>query len=168
MKHLLVLLALLGTSIFMPHIANAADAAATVEKEIEVRSTAQKTIDWVDSHRDAVREASGVTLVEDLGNGKFKVRRDSSKGVFVWIAKETIEKKPNGIFVFKSTMIESIEGGMEYSKSEVVIKDIRGGAIINIKTSTGINNPRVRSGQLRIDTNVHLNRVKKLLEENIR
>lgn len=65
-------------------------------------------------------------------------------------------------------MVESIEGGMEYSKSEVVIKDIRGGVNINVKTSTGINNPRVRSGQLRIDTNIHLNRVKKLFEENIR
>jgi hypothetical protein len=167
-KHLLVLLALLVPSIFMPQIASAANAEATIEKEIELRSKAQRTIDWVDSHRDAVREASGVSLVEDLGNGKFKVRRDSSKGVFIWISKETIEKKPDGSFVFKSTMVESIEGGMEYSKSEVTIKDIRGGVSINIKTSTGINNRRVTSGQLRIDTNVHLNRVKRLLEENIR
>jgi hypothetical protein len=132
-KHLLVLLALLVPSIFMPQIASAANAEATIEKEIELRSKAQTTIDWVDSHRDAVREASGVSLVEDLGNDKFKVRRDSSKGVFIWIS-----------------------------------KDIRGGVSINIKTSTGINNRRVTSGQLRIDTNVHLNRVKRLLQENIR
>ena len=168
MKHLLFLLALLVPSIFMPQIASAANAEATIQKEIELRSTAQRTIDWIESHRDAVREASGVSLVEDLGDGKFKFRRDSNKGVFIWIAKETIETKPDGSFVFKSTMIESIEGGMEFSDSEVVIKDIRGGVNVYLKTSTGINNRRVASGQLRIDTNVHLNRVKRLLEENVR
>lgn len=39
---------------------------------------------------------------------------------------------------------------------------------INVKISAAVNNPRVTSRQMRMDMNIHFNRVKRLLEENVR
>lgn len=148
--------------------APSADAEAEVEKELSVRITAEKSIAWIDANRDAIRRESGLQVLQDLGNGKLKVRRASNKGVFVWITKESIVKRKDGSYVFKSNLVESIEGGVVYSDSEVIAKNVRSGTIIIIKSSVGITNSKVRTGQLRIDMNVHLNRVRKLLEESVR
>lgn len=95
-------------------------AESSIDRDIELEVTAEKTIAWVDKNRDAMRKAAGLEVLEDLGNGKFKVRKVSPKGTFVWITQESIETRGDR-HVFKSKLIESIEGGIVYSNSEVTI-----------------------------------------------
>jgi len=160
MRSLLICLSFL---LIFPIIASAAE--SYLEKETQLNISAQRTADWIKSHGDAIREASGLDVLEDMGKGKFKVKRDSPKGTFIWIIQETTEKKKDGSYVFKSTLVKSIQGGIESSKSEIIVKDFRGRTNILIKSSAVVNNPKVKSPQMRIDMNVNLNRVRSLLEE---
>jgi hypothetical protein len=140
---------------------------ASIDRDIELGATAERTIAWVDANRDAMRRAAGIEVLKDFGNGKFKVQKVSPKGTFVWITQESIEKRGDK-HVFKSILIESVEGGIVASNSEVTITSNGRGVKINVKVSSTVNNPRVKSNQMRLDMNIHFNRVKKLLEDNVR
>jgi len=100
-----------------------------------------------------------------LGNGKYKVRRNSSKGVFVWVTKETKEIK-NGTFVFRSDLIESIQGGITEFSSEITVKNQQNMALIHITSSAGVDNPKLKTTGLRIDMNTSINKVEMLIKQN--
>lgn len=145
----------------------AEQAEASIDREIELAASPERTIAWVDANRNAMRQAAGVEVLQDLGNGKFKFRKVSLKGTFVWISQESYEKRGDK-HIYKSALIESLEGGIVSSNTEITVSPKGRGVIINVKVSSTVNNPRVKSNQMRFDMNVHFNRVKKLLEENVR
>jgi hypothetical protein len=150
--------------LFFINYSLAADSEATLDKEFNLKVSVEKVNAWMNSHKGEIREAAGVDLVKDLGNGKIKVRRNSAKGVFVWVAQETVEKKGDK-YIHKSVLVESVSGGIEFSTSEIVLSPSRKGTNVSITSSAGINNPDVNSNQMRIDMNVHLNKVKRLFEK---
>jgi hypothetical protein len=142
-----------------------ADAEAKVERQIVLKSSVKKVSDWIDANKDDLREASGINVLEDLGNGKYKVRRNSPKGVFVWVTKETKEIK-NGTFVFRSDLIESIQGGITEFSSEITVKNQQNMALIHITSSAGVDNPKLKTTGLRIDMNTSINKVEMLIKQN--
>jgi hypothetical protein len=142
-----------------------ADAEAKVERQIVLKSSVKKVSDWIDANKDDLREASGINVLEDLGNGKYKVRRNSPKGVFVWVTKETKEIK-NGTFVFRSDLIESIQGGITEFSSEIIVKNQQNMALIHITSSAGVDNPKLKTTGLRIDMNTSINKVEMLIKQN--
>ena len=75
-------------------------AEANVKSEFTIKAPYEKTINFIDRNQKQLRDAAGLEVLEDLGNGELKVRRDTPKGVFVWIMKEEIEEK-DGIYKAK-------------------------------------------------------------------
>ena len=142
-----------------------ADAEAKVERQIILKSSVKKVSDWIDGHKDDLRDASGMNVLEDLGNGKYKVRRTSPKGIFVWVTKETKESK-NGTVVFKSALIESIQGGIVEFGSEITVKNHQNMVLIHIVSSAGVDNPKLKTTGLRIDMNTSINKVEMLIKQN--
>ena len=142
------------------------DARTAISKEINLRSAPDKVISWIEKNKNVIQDESGFDSVKNMGNGKYKITKDTPKGTFIWIIKETTEKK-DGKCYFRSTLIESIEGGIVYSNSEIIVSSNGKGSHVEINAKVGVNNPRVRSPQLKIDTNMHLNRLKRLIEENV-
>jgi hypothetical protein len=94
------------------------------------------------------------------------VKRESAKGTFIWIMKEEIENK-DGIYRYKSKLVESIEGGIEKSDTDIIIQTNRDHIIVNLKISTVVNNGRVKTTGLRIDLKNKVDRVKRLLQSNL-
>lgn len=88
-----------------PVRARVAQSEVSIDRDIQLRSTAERTVAWVDANKAAMRRAAGIEVLQDFGNGKVKVRKiNTSKGNFVWIAQETLEVK-DGVYTFKSTRI---------------------------------------------------------------
>lgn len=150
--------------LFAPAFAYAAE--AEVNTEFTINSSLEKTIRFVENNPKQLREAAGIELIEDLGDGNFKVKRKSAKGTFIWIMKEEIEHK-DGIYRYKSKLVESIEGGIEKSDTDIIIQTNRDHIIVNLKISAVVNNGRVKTTGLRIDLNNKVNRVKRLLQSNL-
>lgn len=144
-----------------------ADAKTSLSKELKLRSSYEKTVSWIENNKKTIQSQSGFDSVKDLGDGKFKITKDTPRGVFVWTIKET-EVKKDGKCYFKSTMINCEQGGIVYSDSEIVVSPSGNGCHVEINAKVGVTHPRVRSPQLKIDTNIHLNAMKRLLEENVR
>ena len=145
-----------------------ADAQTVLNKEINLRTSPEKVNAWIESNKKAIQNQSGFDSVKDLGEGKFKITKDTPRGRFVWVIKETTVKK-DGKTYFKSSLVESIEGGIVYSDSEIVVSSNgKGGSNVEFNAKVGVNHPRVRSPQLKIDTNIHLNAIKRLVEDNVR
>lgn len=142
-----------------------ADAEAKVERQIILKSSVKKASDWIDGHKDDLRNASGINVLESLGNGKYKVSRNSPKGIFVWVTKETKEIR-NGMIVYKSTLIESIQGGIVEFSSEITVKNHQNMALIHIASSAEVDNPKLKTTGLRIDMNTSINKVEMLIKQN--
>ena len=141
------------------------DAEAKVERQIILKSSVKKASDWIDGHKDDLRNASGINVLESLGNGKYKVSRNSPKGIFVWVTKETKEIR-HGMIVYKSTLIESIQGGIVEFSSEITVKNHQNMALIHIVSSAGVDNPKLKTTGLRIDMNTSINKVEMLIKQN--
>jgi hypothetical protein len=131
-----------------------ADAEAKVERQIVLKSSVKKASDWIDGHKDDLRNASGINVLESLGNGKYKVSRNSPKEI------------RNGMIVFKSTLIESIQGGIVEFSSEITVKNHQNMALIHIVSSAGVDNPKLKTTGLRIDMNTSINKVEMLIKQN--
>ena len=150
--------------LFAPAFAHAAE--AEVNTEFTINSSLEKTIRFVENNPKQLREAAGIELIKDLGDGNFKVKRESAKGTFIWIMKEEIENK-DGIYRYKSKLVESIEGGIEKSDTDIIIQTNRDHIIVSLKISAVVNNGRVKTTGLRIDLKNKVDRVKRLLQSNL-
>ena len=144
-----------------------ADANTSLSKELKLRASYDKTVSWIEKNKKVIQNQSGFDSVKDLGDGKFRISKDTPRGMFVWTIKET-EVKKDGKCYFKSSLISCEQGGIIYSDSEIVVSPSGSGSYIEINAQVGVTHPRVRSPQLKIDTNIHLNAIKRLLEENVR
>lgn len=151
-------------ALFIPAVVHAAE--AEVDTEFTINSSLEKTIRFIENNPNQLRDAAGLELIEDLGDGNLKVRRESLKGVFVWIMKEEIEKK-DGIYRYKSKLVESIEGGIEKSDTDIIVQANRDHVIVSLKISASVNNGRVKNADLRFDLKIKVNRVKRLLQSNL-
>lgn len=160
MKSLFAALILL----FAPAFIYAAEAEVNIE--FTINSSLEKTVRFLQNNPKKLRDAAGLELIEDLGGGNLKVRKESLKGVFVWIMKEEIENK-NGIYHYKSKLVKSLEGGIEKSNTDIIIRSNRDHVVVSLKISAGVNNGRVNNFDLRFDLNNKVNRVKRLLRSNL-
>ena len=141
-------------------------AEAQVDTEITVNAPVEKTINFIEKNPKLFREAAEIELLQDLGNGKLKVRRESPKGVFIWIMQEHIAKK-DGMYHYKSTLVESIEGGIEKSDTDIIVQSNQDGTLINVKISAIVNNKRVKTSELRFDLIIKASKIRRLLEANL-
>lgn len=141
-------------------------AEAQVDTEITVNAPVEKTINFIEKNPKLFREAAGIELLQDLGNGKLKVRRESPKGVFIWIMQEHIAKKDD-MYHYKSALVESIEGGIEKSDTDIIVQSNQDGTLINVKISAIVNNKRVKTSELRFDLIIKASKIRRLLEANL-
>lgn len=151
-------------ALFVPVLSYGAE--AEVNTEIILNSSIEKTINFVEKNPAQFREAAGLELLEDLGNGKLKVRRGSPKGDLIWIMQENIEKK-DGLYRYQTTLVESIEGGIEKSDTDIVVQSYRRGTSVSVRIAVTVNNKRIRNNDLRISLNSKVNKVRRLLEFNL-
>ena len=160
MKALLVTLLVL----FVPVLTYGAE--AEVNTEIAINASVERTVGFVKNNPKQFREAAGIELLQDLGNGKLKVRRESPKGVFIWIMQEQIEEK-DGTYRYKSSLVESVQGGIEKSDTDIIVQSNRDGTSVSVRISAVVNNGRVRTTDLRIDLKNKVNKMRRLLESNL-
>jgi hypothetical protein len=172
MKNLLLILSLITLSFSInQHSVYAveeveADAYADVQKDFDLKSNMDKTIDWLEQNKDKIRDTLNIEVVEDLGNGKLKVKRDTPKGVFSWIIQESISKKKDK-YVYKAKMIKAISGGMVYSDTYITVTPTKNGSNVHIRMAAGVNNPEVRSRAMTIDFVNHCNKCRRLIESYV-
>lgn len=159
-KFLFFLLFLIPTNLY--------SAEGTLKKDFEVNTSYDKTLKWVEENQKLIRKTMGLEVLQDLGNGKLKVKKETSKGTFIWILQEKIEKKDN-LYKYKSNLIQSIEGGMLASDTEIIIKPIKNKTNIIMKVGAKIQeNNEIGDFEIRFDINMHTNKVKKLLEHQFK
>lgn len=144
-----------------------ANAVADVEKQFDLRSSQQKTIDWAEANRKLIQETMHITVIEDMGKGKFKVKREYQGEEFIWIMQETIGTTTTGKYVYKAKLVESVAGGVVYSDTWLIISPTGNGSNVKIKMTAGVNNPTVSSRTLTFDFANRLNKCKKLMENHL-
>lgn len=176
MKKLVLLITLMAFPSFaflMPTLvaaaaAEEADAVADVSRQFDVKAGTDKTIKWAETNKDLIQQTLNITVLQDMGKGKFKVKRESPKGEFVWIMQETIGTTSTGKYVYKSKLVESVSGGMVYCETYVIISAAdHGGTNINVKMKAGINNPDVHTRAMTIDCVNRINKCKRLMESKL-
>ena len=164
MKNLLLTVFLSAISAQMIH---AADATADVNKHFGLKSSPEQTIKWLESNQKSIYETLKVSIVEDMGEGKLKVKRDTVKGEFVWIVQETkITNKDK--YVYKSELVKSISGGIVYSDTYIVVSSgKRGGSTVSIRMSSGVNHSDVTGGAMTIDFVSRINKCRRMIESRL-
>lgn len=145
----------------------AADAHADVTKEFEVRSSQDKTIQWAEKNRKIIQDTLHITVLEDMGKGKFKVKREYQGEEFVWIMQEVIGTTSKGQYVYKSKMTDPVDGGVVYAETYIVLTKAGHGTHVSLRMFAGINNPVVKSKLMQIDFVNRLNKCRKLFESNL-
>ena len=171
MKNFVCLILLLCVSVFSAQAEPAevvrASAEAKIVRDFDVRSSLATVTDWLENHKSEVYDANNVTIVKDLGDGKYRLKRSSRRGDFVWIAKETIERGEKQV-VYKNILIESIQGGIIYSTTVTTVTATKSGTNIRIESSAGVNNPNVASNEMQLDMKNHLHKVEKTISRGVR
>lgn len=152
-----------------PTVVMAQDARATanVTKEFEVRTSQEQTIKWSDDNRKALQDALNIEIVEDMGKGKFKVKREYQSEEFIWIMQELTGTTTKGQYVYKSKLVDSVAGGVVYAETYIILTKQGTGTHVKIKMTAGINNPAVTSGKMTIDFANRLNKCRKLMEHHL-
>lgn len=164
MKNLL--LAMLLTTI-SARIIYAADATADVNKHFGLKSSPDQTIKWLEANQKSIYDTLKVSIVEDMGEGKLKVKLDTVKGEFVWIAKETKTSNKDK-YVYKSELVKSISGGIVYSDTYIVVSaGKRGGSSVSIRMSSGVNRSDVTGGAMTIDFASRINKCRRMIESRL-
>lgn len=141
-----------------------ADAHADVTKEFEVRSSQEKTIQWAEKNRKVIQDTLHITVLEDLGKGKFKVKREYQGEEFIWIMQEIIGTTSKGQYVYKSKLTETVGGGVVYAETYIVLTKSGQNTHVSLRMFAGINNPVVKSKLMQIDFVNRLNKCRKLFE----
>lgn len=141
-------------------------AEANVKSEFTINAPYQKTVNFIDQNQKQMRDAAGLEVLEDLGEGKLKVRRDTPKGVFIWIMQESAEEK-DGFYRYKSKLVEPIQGGIEQSDTDIILQTNRDHVIVSVDIKAVVNNGRVRNLDLSVDLKKRIRRVERLLQANL-
>lgn len=141
-------------------------AEAAVKTEFTVNAPFQKTVNFIDRNQQQLRNAAGLEVLENLGEGKIKVRRDTPKGVFIWVMTEEIEEK-DGLYRYKSKLVESIQGGIEQSDTDIILQTNRDHVTVSVSIHAVVNNRRIRNIDLSIDLKRRIRRVEQLLQANL-
>lgn len=143
------------------------DASANVHKQFEVNTSVEETIKWLESNQKIIREALRVQLVEDMGNGKLKVKKGTPIGDFVCIIQESTLTTNKGNYVYHAKLIECLSGGIVYSDTYVMVSKINGKTCITMKMSAGANNPKIHSVDMKIDFVNQIGKFKRLIESKL-
>jgi len=138
-------------------------AEANVKSSFTVKAPYQKTIDFINNNPKKMRDAAGIEVLQDLGNGKLKVKRETLKGDFTWIMQEDVEEK-NSVYIYNSKFVESIEGGIEDSYTNIIVKANRNYVTVDINIKVVINNGKVTNFDLFFDLKRQIRKIEKLLQ----
>jgi hypothetical protein len=146
-----------------------ADAAANLTKYFDLKSNMNETVNWASKNEDAIRSCMKIKILEDLGEGKFKVEKETAKGDFSWYMKEAKGATKSGKYMYKSIFEKPAVGGVVYSESKIVIESGQDGrgSRVTIKMSAGVNNPRVHTRDMVVDFNNSIRNVKRLMESHL-
>jgi hypothetical protein len=141
-------------------------AEANVKSSFAIKSSYKKVIDFIDENPNKMRVAAGIEVLQDFGDGKLKVRRNTPKGVFVWIMQEGVEEK-NNVYRYNSKMVDAIEGGIEDSFTDIIVKANKDHAIVDINIKAIVNNGRVNNIDLNMELKKKVRKIENLLQSNL-
>jgi hypothetical protein len=113
-----------------------------------------------------MRDAAGLEVLQDMGDGKLKVKRETPKGDFVWIMQEGVEEK-NSVYRYNSKLVEPIEGGIEDSYTDIIVQANRDHVTVDINIKAIVNNGRVRNLDVSVDLKKRMRRIEALLQSHL-
>lgn len=160
---------ILAFAVNLVFVANsfAADATATITKQFYTSSSMEKIADFIENNKDEIRNASGLKTLEKYADNQYKVQRNSLKGNFVWITKESKQKKSEG-YVFKSELVKSVEGGMTNFMSTITLRKVPNYVLVEINSTATVDNPKLKTPGLQIDISTQVNKVETYLKRNLK
>lgn len=143
------------------------NAEASLSREFDVKSSLETVTKWMENNKSDLYDASGIQVLKDLGNGRLKFSRRTRRGEFVWVVEEKIERTETKV-IYKSSLVESIQGGIIYSDTITTVQKLPKGTNIKIETSSGVKNPNVTSGEMQVDIKTHLHKIEKTITRGVR
>ncbi|MEI8269901.1 MAG: hypothetical protein WCG45_00880 [bacterium] len=141
-------------------------ASADVERKFNVKSSYNETISWAEQNKSLIRDTMEVKVLKDFGNGKLKVAKQTPKGTFVWIMQEEIVQN-KGQSIYKSTLVESVSGGLVYSDTWITLKPIEKGCSVHIRMSAGISTGIITNKNMNFDLAILTGKCRKLIESEL-
>lgn len=141
-------------------------AEANVKSSFSVKAPYQKTIDFINNNPKKMRDAAGIEVLQELGNKKLKVKKESLKGNFIWIMQENLEEK-NNVYRYNSKFVESIQGGIEDSYTDIIVKANRNYVTVDMNIKAVINNGKVTNFDLYFDLKRQMKKIEKLLQSQL-
>jgi hypothetical protein len=136
---------------------------AEIQEEFEIENTFEKITDFIKNNKKEIMEEINIKLIEDLGEGKIKLKRQNNRGKFIWVAKEIVKKESNS-FCYESNLIESIEGGIQEMSSKITISKIEEKCKIKVYMSVSVEG--ISSKDIKMDIKMKIRRLKKIVIEN--
>lgn len=136
---------------------------ASVSDEFVLEAPFDRVSKWIDGNADAIRESINVQLVEQHGD-TLTLRRQNNRGSWQWKQKESVVKV-SGRWEYTTTLVESIEGGIQKLDGMVEIREDGGKTRVVAKTVAVIDD--VKSRDLKFDLQARARRIKKLMQEEL-
>lgn len=137
---------------------------AEIEEKFKIDSSFKDVTNFIESNKKKIMEKINVSLIEDFGNGKIKLKRQNNRGKFVWIAKESINKNSDS-FYYTCELVESIEGNIQEMNSKITIS--KNGDACDLRALLSISVEDIGSKDLKIDMKMKCRRIKNMLIEEL-
>lgn len=155
MRYLAILFALLEAA--------AIAGEAAISDEFVLNAPFDRVTAWIEANAAAVRESVNVQLVEQHGD-TLTLKRENNRGTWVWKQRETVDKTKSR-WLYTTTLIESVEGGISRLDGTVTIEEAGGKTKIIAKTAAVVDD--VNSRDVRFDLHARARRIKKVMQENL-
>jgi hypothetical protein len=136
---------------------------AIVSDSFTIAAPFERVSKWIESSGDKIRDSVNVKLVEQHGD-TLTLRRQNNRGIWQWKQRESVTKVA-GRWQYETTLVESIEGGVEKLDGVVEIREDGGKTTVSAKTVAEVDG--VSSRDLRFDLLSRARRIKKLMQEEL-
>lgn len=130
---------------------------ADIEEKFELNCNFEDIINLIESKKEKIIEEINIKVLEDLGGGKFKLRRKNNIGEFVWISEEKIDKNSDS-FNYSSHLLECLKGDIETMEINISIE--KNGSKSLIKASLISEVEDISSKNLKLDMKMKCRRIK--------
>jgi hypothetical protein len=129
----------------LPFVAPVVGLAATssAANQFTLRQDSKRVAEWYEANRAGVMQASNCRIIQELGNGQYKVQTDTPVGPCQYIIRETREQgvAQDGSLrtTYRVTFVRSLSGRLANQTVTISLTGLKGATSVDMRMTTSVS-----------------------------